>query len=104
VGDLLYSLREAGAGQQATALAGRPPGPGMFKLFLEQLDRADQFRFGRQADGNSSMPWGWEDADLWPAPAPRKKQANAGAGPARVSVRGSLNGHLPAWRRKTVTV
>jgi hypothetical protein len=47
VGDLLYSLREAGAGQQATALAGRPPGPGMFKLFLEQLDRADQFRFGR---------------------------------------------------------
>jgi len=60
---LLDSLREAGAQDQAAALAGRLPGAGMFELFLEQEDRQDRFRFGREADGSPAGPWGWEDLD-----------------------------------------
>jgi len=29
---------------------------GMFQLFLQQQDRADEFRFGREADGGSGAP------------------------------------------------
>ena len=60
---LLDALREAGAPEQAAALAGRLPGAGMFELFLKQQDRPDRFRFGREADGTSSGPWGWDDLD-----------------------------------------
>ena len=57
------SLREAGAHEQAAALAARLPAAGMFELFLEQQGSADQFRFGREADGTPAAPWGWEDLD-----------------------------------------
>ena len=58
---LLKELREAGAQDQVTAQADRLPGAGMFKLFLEQEGRRDRFRFGREADGSPSKPWGWDD-------------------------------------------
>ena len=60
---LLRSLRAAGADEQAAALTARLPAAGMFGLFLKQQSRADQFRFGRQADGNPAAPWDWEDLD-----------------------------------------
>ena len=63
VARLLDSLREAGAEEQATALADRLPGAGMFELFREQEGRQDRFRFGREADGSPAGPWGWEDLD-----------------------------------------
>ena len=64
VARLLDSLRAAGAGEQAAALAERLPAAGLFWLFLEQQGRADQFRFGREADGSPSQPWDWDDLDL----------------------------------------
>jgi hypothetical protein len=42
---------EVGAHEQAAALTDRLSAAGMFVLFLEQNDPADQFRFGRRADG-----------------------------------------------------
>ena len=76
---LLDSLRRAGANQQAAALTGRLPTVGMFGLFLEeQKGLADQFRFGREADGTPAAPWGWEDLALWlvplygPTPKPKR--------------------------------
>jgi hypothetical protein len=63
VAELLGELWEAGAQDQVTALADRLPGAGMFELFLWQQDRQDRFRFGREADGSPSEPWGWEDLD-----------------------------------------
>ena len=77
VASLLDSLREAGAHEQAAALAGRLPAAGMFGLFLEQQGPADQFRFGREADGTPAAPWGWEDLDLWLVPRPRGQAAPA---------------------------
>ena len=68
VGDLLDSLRKAGADEQAAALAGRLSAVGMFGLFLQQNGPADQFRFGREANGTPAPPWGWEDLDLWLVP------------------------------------
>jgi hypothetical protein len=65
VASLLDSLQRAGADEQATALADRLPAVGMFRLFLKR-GLADQFRFGREADGTPAAPWGWEDLDLWP--------------------------------------
>jgi hypothetical protein len=35
----------------------------MFGLFLEQQGHADQFSFGREADGTPVAPWDWEDLD-----------------------------------------
>ena len=64
VAELLDSLRAAGAREQAAALVGRLPAAGLFGLFLKQHGHADQFRFGREADGGPSAPWGWEDLDL----------------------------------------
>ena len=65
VATLLASLRAAGAEQQAAALTGRLSAVGMFWLFLkEQKGLADQFHFGREADGIPAAPWGWEDLDL----------------------------------------
>ena len=66
---LLDSLRRAGADEQAAALTRRLPAVGMFGLFLEQQGSADQFRFGREADGTPAAPWGWEDLELWLIPA-----------------------------------
>ncbi len=66
---LLDRLRKVGADQQAAALTGRLPAVGMFYLFLvEQKGLADQFRFGREADGAPAASWGWEDLDLWLVP------------------------------------
>ena len=64
VASLLDVLREAGADEQAAALTSRLPAAGMFGLFLEQQGPADQFRFGREADGTPAAPWAWEDLDL----------------------------------------
>ena len=77
VASLLDSLREAGAHEQAAALADRLPAAGMFGLFLEQKGLADQFRFGREADGTPAAPWGWEDLDLWLVPRPADSAAPA---------------------------
>jgi hypothetical protein len=60
---LLESLQEAGAREQATALAERLPGAGKFELFRQQQDRRDRFRFGREADGRPAEPWDWDDLD-----------------------------------------
>jgi hypothetical protein len=64
VTSLLASLRAAGAHEQAAALVSRLPAAGMFGLFLLQEGPADQFHFGRQADGTPAAPWGWGDLDL----------------------------------------
>ena len=63
VATLLASMRAAGAEEQVTALADRLPGAGMFELFCKQEGRPHRFRFGREADGSSAGPWGWEDLD-----------------------------------------
>jgi hypothetical protein len=68
VASLLDSLQEAGAHKQAAALAGQSPAADMFLLFLEQQGSADEFRFGREADGTPAPPWDWEDLDLWLVP------------------------------------
>jgi uncharacterized protein YidB (DUF937 family) len=72
VGYLLDSLRKAGAHEQAVTLVGRLPAIGLFRLFLEQNSLADQFCFGREADGIPATPWGWEDLDLWLVPRLRE--------------------------------
>ena len=56
---------EAGAHEQAAALASRLPAAGMFELFLKQQGSVDQFRFGRETDGSPAAPWRWEDLNLW---------------------------------------
>ena len=61
---LLYDLRAAGAHDQAAVLVSRLPAAGLFGVFLEQKRAADQFRFGREADGTPAAPWSWEDLDL----------------------------------------
>ena len=58
---LLDSLQKAGAHEQAAALASRLPAAGMFGLFTEQDGLADQFRFGREADGTPAAPWDLAD-------------------------------------------
>src|SRR5712691_5757203 len=70
-------LREAGAHKQAAALTARLSATGMFELFLEHKGAADQFRFGREADGTPAAPWGWEDLDLWLVPRLRAQAAPA---------------------------
>jgi hypothetical protein len=64
VAELVVRLREAGAHEQAAVLTARLSAAGMFVLVLEQQGSADQFRFGREADGTPAAPWGWEDLDL----------------------------------------
>jgi len=61
VATLRGTLRAAGAQEQATALTDRLPGAGMFGLFREQDGHQNRFRFGREADGSPTKPWGWED-------------------------------------------
>ena len=65
VAKLLDSLRRAGAHEQADTLTDRLPAAGMSGFFLKQKGLADQFRFGRKADGTPAAPWDWEDLDLW---------------------------------------
>jgi hypothetical protein len=60
---LLEGLEEAGAREQAAALAERLPGAGLFALFRQQQDRRDRFRFGRETDGRPAEPWDWDDLD-----------------------------------------
>jgi hypothetical protein len=60
---LLEGLQEAGAREQATALAERLPAAGLFDLFCQQQDRRDRFRFGRETDGRPAEPWDWDDLD-----------------------------------------
>ena len=58
--ELLDRMRAAGAGKQVVALSHRLSAVGQFDLFLKHKDLADQFRFGREADGTPAAPWGWE--------------------------------------------
>jgi hypothetical protein len=44
---------------------------GMFGLFLDQNGPADQFRFGREADGTPAAPWGLGRPGLMASPRPR---------------------------------
>ena len=60
---LLDALRKAGARAQAAELIERLPAAGLFQLFCRQEGRADQFRFGRQADGHPARRWAWTDLD-----------------------------------------
>ncbi len=60
---LLDGLRAAGAEEQAAEPTSRLPGADMFRLFLEQQVGQNRFRFGREADGSPSAPWGWDDLD-----------------------------------------
>jgi uncharacterized protein YidB (DUF937 family) len=62
---LLEEMLRAGAHEQAATLISRLPAAGLFEVFLEQKDLADQFRFGREADGTPAARWDWEDLDLW---------------------------------------
>jgi hypothetical protein len=95
VAALLGSLQKAGAHEQAATLTDRLPTVGMFRLFLEQKGLADQFRFGREADGTLAAPWGWEDLDLWSVPRPAGTGAT-GAALNRVITWGSGQlGHVP---------
>lgn len=57
VSTLLDSMRRVGAHEQAAALADRLPTAGMFGRYLNQHGRADQFHFGREADGSPRAPW-----------------------------------------------
>ena len=78
---LLDSLERAGAHEQAAALVVRLPMAGMFALFLAYKGLADQFRFGREADGTPAAPWGWEDLDLWLIPDRGDRESTLAAGP-----------------------
>ena len=95
---LLDRVREAGAHEQAATLTDRLPTAGMFGLFLEQKGLADQFWFGREADGTPAAPWGWEDLDLWLVPDRGDREATLPVGrpPTRrirkVSLDSSLSG------------
>jgi hypothetical protein len=64
VARLLFRLQAPGTQNQADVLAGRLPAAGLFAFIVEQPGGADQYRFGREADGSPSEPWGWEDLDL----------------------------------------
>ena len=72
VADLLHSLRRADAHEQAAALVARLPAAVQFGYFRLENRPADQFRFGREADGTPAAPWGWEDLDLWLVPRLRR--------------------------------
>jgi hypothetical protein len=100
VGHLLGSLRAAEAHQQATALVGRLPAAGMFDLFLEQNSLADQFRFGREADGSPAAPWSWEDLDLRLVPDHGNREATlpVGLSPTRRFRKVSLGSSCPDVR------
>ncbi len=57
------SPQAAGARDQATALANRLPGAGLFELFRGIGHRWDRFRFDREADDSPAQPWGWDDLE-----------------------------------------
>jgi hypothetical protein len=59
--ELLVAMDLARTRAQATALIERLPAAGQFGLFCQQEGRAEQFRFGREADGRPAEPWGWTD-------------------------------------------
>ena len=61
VAALLESLTQAGAYDQITTLAERLADEGRDGMYLRLDDLASRFRFGREPDGRSSEPWGWDD-------------------------------------------
>jgi hypothetical protein len=61
VAALLDALHNVGARALAAELTERLPAAGLFYLFLRQEGRAEQFRFGREADGLPAGPWTWTD-------------------------------------------
>jgi hypothetical protein len=77
VARLLASLREAGEHEQAAVLAARLSAAGMFVPVLEQQGSADQFRFGREADGTPGRAMGLGRPGLMSCPRPRGHAAPA---------------------------
>lgn len=61
IAKLLDALYATGTRAQATTLIERLPAAGRFELFCRQEGPAEQFRFGREADGHPAKPWGWTD-------------------------------------------
>ena len=62
----VYHLREelhkAGADEAATRLHSRAEDAGLFVYMTQGNPNWDRrFTFGREPDGNPSLPWGWED-------------------------------------------
>ncbi|MEU7398420.1 MULTISPECIES: hypothetical protein [Streptomyces] len=51
---LLESMREVGAGEQATALASRLSAVGRFDQFIQFSGNVEQFRLGREPDGSAA--------------------------------------------------
>jgi hypothetical protein len=54
-------LRKVGARALPAELIERLPAAGLFSLFCMQEGRAEQFRFGREADGRPAARWAWTD-------------------------------------------
>jgi hypothetical protein len=77
VARLLRNLREAGEHEQAAVLAARLSAAGMFVPVLEQQGSADQFRFGREADGTPGRAMGLGRPGLMSCPRPRGHAAPA---------------------------
>jgi hypothetical protein len=60
---LLDALRRAGAHEQAEILVGRTRRLGVLHAREEHSVQLDEFRFGRQGDGNPAKPWDWDSLD-----------------------------------------
>ncbi|MFD0686011.1 hypothetical protein [Actinomadura fibrosa] len=58
---LLDGLRAVKADKQVVALTERLPAAGLFPQFIENVDRGQRFRFGRDTDGRATARWSWED-------------------------------------------
>jgi hypothetical protein len=58
---LVNELRKSGTQAQAAELIEGLPAAGLFQLFRELDSHAEQFRFGREADGSPAKPWAWTD-------------------------------------------
>jgi uncharacterized protein YidB (DUF937 family) len=61
--DLLDSMREAGAEDQAGTLAGRLPAEGRYIIFRRWVGDNAKYRFGRDLDGSPALPWQWDHLD-----------------------------------------
>ena len=93
VARLLDMLRAAGARTQAAELIERLAAAGRFGLFLQQEGRAEQFRFGREANGRPAKPWALDRPRLSDAD-PKAVDRRAEASPARAP---------PGWTRFSET-
>ncbi|MFI9255789.1 hypothetical protein [Streptomyces sp. NPDC053069] len=61
--ELWAKLQEVGAHEQATRLAERLPAAGHFDLYIQMINDAQRFMYGREPDGSAAAPWTWEDLE-----------------------------------------